>query len=198
MGAAQVDLGEVEGVVVVVSDLKAGDGVCQLAGKVEVGRAIVGHEEHAMAGPAAGDGGKRLQFGEAEPALVDQVQADDVRPQVRDEEILPCRIQQGLVRMGSILPVWDGAWRIEGVCLSLDRRERARVRDVEGGYRGPRASGRGTMLAVGPVDSRYSRQVMRGHLHIPCSPQREGVRVRVRREWLDSVTLVACSRGRMQ
>lgn len=36
--------------------------------------------------------------------------------------------------MGRILPVRDGAGRIEGVCLGLDRCERARVRDVKGGY----------------------------------------------------------------
>lgn len=78
VGAAQVDLGEVEGVIVVVSDLKAGDGVGQLAGEVEVGRAVVGHEEHAVTGPTAGDGGEGLQLGEAEPTLVDRVQADDV------------------------------------------------------------------------------------------------------------------------
>ena len=29
------------------------------------------------------------------------------------------------------------------------------------------------MLAVGPVYARYSRQVIEGHLHIPCSPQGE-------------------------
>lgn len=89
MGAAQEDLGEVQGVVVVVSDLEAGDGVGQLAGEVEVGRAVVGHEEHAVTGSTAGDGGEGLQLGEAEPALVDRVQAHDVRAQVRDEEVLP-------------------------------------------------------------------------------------------------------------
>ena len=134
MGAAHKDLGEVEGVVGVVSDLKAGDGVGQLADEVEVGRAVLGHEECAMAGPAAGDGGEGLQLGEAEPGLVDRVQADNVRTQVRDEEVLPSGIQQGLVRMRRILPIRVGAWGIEGVCLGLDRCERARVRDVEGGY----------------------------------------------------------------
>lgn len=89
MGAAQEDLGEVEGVVVVVSDLKAGDSVGQLASEVEVSRAVVSHEEHAMTGSTAGDGGEGLKLGEAELALVNGVQADDVRAQIRDEEVLP-------------------------------------------------------------------------------------------------------------
>lgn len=50
--------------------------------------------------------------------------------------------------MGRILPVRDGAGGIEGVCLSLDRCERARVRDIKGGYCGPRARRRGTVLVA--------------------------------------------------
>lgn len=134
MGAAHVDLGEAEGAVIIVGDLKAGDSVGQLANKVEVGGAVVGHKKRAMAGAAAGDGCKWLQLGEADPGLIDRVEADDIRAQIRDEEVLACGIKQGLVRMRRILPVRVGGWPIEGVGLGLDRRERARVRDVEGGY----------------------------------------------------------------
>lgn len=183
--AAQVDLGEVEGVVVVVSDFKAGDGIGQLAGEVEVGRAVVGHEEDAVTGSTAGDGGERLQLGEAEPALVDRIQADDVRAQIRDEEVLTCGIEQGLVRMGRILPVRDWSGGIEGVCLGLDRCERTRIRDVKRGYRGPGASRRGTTLVVNPVcTSCFSSGDGRASAY-PLLP----------REWLDSVTLAPCSRG---
>lgn len=44
--------------------------------------------------------------------------------------------------MGGILPVRVRAGGIESVCLGLDRRERARIRYIKGGYCGPRARGR--------------------------------------------------------
>ena len=65
--------------------------------------------EGGVAGSGARFGFQRRRGGEQVGCRVDGVDVDKVGAEVGDEDVLPCRVEDGFVRVRRVLAVGDGA-----------------------------------------------------------------------------------------
>lgn len=94
------------------------EGLAVLDGKVNVARTAAGLDRHGRQGF---DG----QVGRS-----DGVQPDQVGAEVGDEDEFACRVEEGLVRVRSVLTIGDGAGVVQLVGFRLDEGEVFGVGDV--------------------------------------------------------------------
>lgn len=131
MRATRVDLLKLEPSVGVRDDV-ADDGVGELVDDVKVRRVVVADGKGDVARAAAGGEGERLDGADGEVAVTDGVDADEVGAQVRDEDVGARGVQDGVVRMGSFLPIRVGAGAVELVDGLVEGLEVGWVGDVPG------------------------------------------------------------------